>query len=617
MSETSAEYSKGNLVLYRNKPTIVTTPGDKIEIKLATGKTVSVRPKDIELLHIGPATDFTRLPPPDAAEINEVLALLEGETTTLTEVMELLYGQDSPAAALAVYELIKDGLYFTGTISCLQANSPDGIAKERSRRKDKIADQEAWTAFIERVRHKNILESDHDKLQDLENVAYGKNGISRILKELGTESTPENAHQLLLDLGYWDFRNNPYIKKFGFSTNVAYPEVPGAIPDEERLDLTHLPAFAIDDEGNTDPDDAISCDNGKLWIHVADVAAIVHPDSALDRCARSQAATLYLPEKTVTMLPQKVTELFGLGLSATSPALSFGLTFNDTGEIDTFEIHPTVIHVTRISYAQAETMLEQSPLKEIYDRCLKYNDYRKANGAVQLNFPEVKIRVQDDAVQITRLPDLRSQELVSNAMLMAGEAAALFAAKHDIPFLFTTQPAPDYTDIPEALHTPKTLAEMFAFRKYLKPGQIKSTTEPHAGLGLAAYSRVTSPIRRYVDLIAHQQLRAFLRNRPLMDEQQMVNRVGAFEAIIGNVNKLERSSNRHWTLVYLMQHPEWIGKGIIVEKRERFSIVVIPELALESRIVVSENITPDSEITLSVKGIDLVRQEVYFTVEKR
>ncbi len=386
MTKTPEEYTKGNLVLYRNKPAIVTTPGDKIEIKLATGKTVSVRPKDIEFLHKGPATDFTHLPPPEETEINEVLALLEGETTTLTEVMELLYGQDSPAAAQAVYALVQDGLYFTGTISSIQANTQDVITKELSRRKEKIADQQAWTAFIERVRQKSILESDHDKLQDIENVAYGKSGTSRILKELGSETTPENAHRLLLDLGVWDFRNNPYVKRFGFTAKVAYPEVPDAIPDEDRLDLTYLPAFAIDDEGNTDPDDAISYDKGKLWIHVADVAAIVHPDSALDMCARSQAATLYLPEKTVTMLPGKVTELFGLGLSETSSALSFGLTFKDTGEIDTVEIHPTVIHVTRISYAQAETMLEQSPLKEMYDRCLKYNAYRRANGAVQLNF---------------------------------------------------------------------------------------------------------------------------------------------------------------------------------------------------------------------------------------
>jgi hypothetical protein len=87
------------------------------------------------------------------------------------------------------------------------------------------------------------------------------------------------------------------------------------LPDEERLDLTGLPAYAIDDEGNLDPDDALSLDGDRLWVHIADVAALVRPGSPADLEARARGATLYLPETTVPMLPAAAVPRMGLGLS--------------------------------------------------------------------------------------------------------------------------------------------------------------------------------------------------------------------------------------------------------------------------------------------------------------
>ncbi len=197
---------------------------------------------------------------------------------------------------------------------------------------------------------------------------------------------------------------------------------------------------------------------------------------------------------------------------------------------------------------------------------------------------------------------------------MTGESAAQYAQENNIPFLYTTQPAPDLTEVPEELHKPTTLSEMFAFRRFLKPGQMKASAEPHSGLGLPAYSRATSPIRRYVDLIAHQQIRAHLKGQTVMDEQEILNRVGAYEASIGSIVKAERLSNRHWTLVYLMQNPDWKGSAIVVAKKERFSIVMVPELGLESRISLQQDVELDAEIMLTVNNINLPQLEVYFQV---
>jgi exoribonuclease II len=104
------------------------------------------------------------------------------------------------------------------------------------------------------------------------------------------------------------------------------PELPvPALPEEERLDLTGLPAYAIDDQGNQDPDDALSLDGDRLWVHVADVAALVHPAGEIEREARARGSNLYAPEGIVNMLPAAITEGLGLGLHEVSPALSIAL----------------------------------------------------------------------------------------------------------------------------------------------------------------------------------------------------------------------------------------------------------------------------------------------------
>jgi exoribonuclease-2 len=229
----------------------------------------------------------------------------------------------------------------------------------------------------------------------------------------------------------------------------------------------------------------------------------------------------------------------------------------------------------------------------------KYHQYRQTNHAIFLNFPEVKIKVHQGRVNILPLPGFDSHDLVTDAMLMAGEAAARFAIEHAIPFPYTTQQPP------ETIEAPTTLAGMFAYRRQLKPSQIKSSPDVHAGLGLQAYSRATSPLRRYVDLVSHQQIRAVLAGRPVMDEQELMNRIGSFHAVSGSIQKLERTSNLHWTLVYLLQNPDWQGRGVIVERRERYYVVLIPEIDLEARLAIDRELALDAEVTLRVLDIDL------------
>jgi exoribonuclease-2 len=138
---------------------------------------------------------------------------------------------------------------------------------------------------------------------------------------------------------------------------------------------------------------------------------------------------------------------------------------------------------------------------------------------------------------------------------------------------------------------------------------------PHSGLGLDVYVRVTSPLRRYLDLVAHQQLRAFVRGAAPMDTQAVLERVGAAEAITGSVAYAERLARQHWTLVYLLQHPGWRGVGVVVEAKGPRATILIPELAWETKIHLRRELPLNSTVTLALTGVDLPMLDAFFRVE--
>ena len=595
-----------SLVLYKNRPARVKRVGDKLEIQLEGSKGLRVRPKDVVLLHPGPMAGLDELEP-QVGEVEVAWEIVAGGTTSLAELAELIYDAYTPATAWATWELVADGLYFHGTPERVTARSPEQVAQEQTAREAQAARHQAWSDFLERVRAGQIVPEDGPYLREVEDVALGRNEKSRVLRELGRAESPENAHATLLGLGYWDHTVVPYPQRLGLVISTPAAEF-AELPDEARLDLTHLPAFAIDDEGNQDPDDALSLEGGRLWVHVADVAALVPPDSAADLEARARGATLYLPDGRVPMLPPKIIQVLGLGLVEISPALSFGLDLGPEAEIIGMEVAPSWVRVTRLSYEQAEARLDEEPFNDLYRFAQAHQARRRDRDAVHIELPEIKISVEDGEVVIRPLTPLRSRDLVLEAMLMAGEAAARFAIERDIPFPYTAQDPPDTDERPE------DMAGMFALRRTLKPSQYKSVPGPHAGLGLEVYAQVTSPLRRYLDLVAHQQLRAHLRGESPLQAQDLLERVGAAAALSQDVRRAERLARRHWTLVYLKQNPEWQGGGILVDKRDRRGRVLIPELDLEAQVHLRQDLPLNSPVSLVLKGVNLAELEAYLSV---
>jgi exoribonuclease-2 len=597
-------FKKDALVIYKTKPARISDIADKISLLLMNGETVKVREKDFEVLHPGPLTNFTLLQPPydtdeNHARLREARELLEGAATTLREVAELAFGDWLPESAWLAYQALQDGLYFSGTVEAVTVKDAAQVEAELQKRTAKMSEGADRAAFLDRLKARTLLPEDRRFMQDVEALALGRTEKSRTMKDARLPEEPVAAHRLLLETGIWDMFVNPHPARNGCVTESAKAPILPPDATEERTDLSRLAAFAIDNEGSEDPDDAISVseEGGQtvLYVHVADPAASVLPDTEADKEARERGTTLYTPDGVYTMLSPDALPFFALGLQENTPALTFKLTLNPDTTIDTVDIMPSWIKVTRLTYREADALLDKGESPELAALDLlsrKILDRRLNNGAVVFDFPEVAIRVGADpadadqkTVEIAADRMYHAQGIVKECMLISGEGAAQWALRHKIPFPYISQEA---GDPPEKLSP--GLAGAYQLRRTMRPRTLSNKPGPHWALGLDVYTQVTSPLRRYTDLLCHQQIRAFLKGAQgpsVLSDDEILARLLQAERGASAANHAQRASNAHWKQAYLADQKGRVWDAILLEKRKPRSVILIPELALETQTALS------------------------------
>lgn len=609
-----------SLVLYRGRPArVASVAGDKLSLETEGGE-ARVRPKDVMLLHPGPLRSLSELSAGrGAGDVQTAWELLAGNPTTVREVAELAYGGFTPASAWAAWQLIGEGVYFRASGDAARGATAEEVAHVQAQRAAEAAEREAWDAFIQRAKAGKVDPAqDRRYLREVEELAYGRAERSRVLKSLAREESPENAHAALLEWGAWDDTVDPYPARAG--VNRKTPDLPvqcdlaTLLAQPDRIDLTHLPAFAVDDPSTETPDDAISWEPGpglgKVWVHVADPAALVEPGDDIDLDARSRGVTLHLPEVVVPMLPPETTPLLGLGLNEFCPALSFGITVAESGEILAVEVAPSITRVARVSYEEATERLGEHPFAELARIAHAFEARRSAIGAANIDLPETQVRVKDGEILIEPVLTLPGRVVVENCMILAGEATARYGLEHDIPLPHATQEAPDAP--PER---GETLSAMFALRRSMKRSRYLSAPAPHYGLGLSAYAQSTSPLRRYLDLVTHQQLRAYLAGQPLLTTADIIERIGEIEGPVGAARQAESQSDKHWTLAYLRRQPKWRGRAVLVDRRGANGIFILPDIAYETATHLRTDLPLDTEVTLQLRSVDLPRLDARFKIQ--
>lgn len=317
---------------------------------------------------------------------------------------------------------------------------------------------------------------------------------------------------------------------------------------EGREDLRKEFIVTIDPDDARDFDDAIQVEktNGgwRLGVHIADVAAYVEPGSALDREARRRGNSVYLPDRVIPMLPERLSN----GVCSLNPEVdrlthSVFIQFDKNGAPKSARFGRTVIRSAhRHTYKQAYAILKSPPRDQLGERLHLAWELagvlrrkRFEHGALDLDFPEVKVWVDENGrpVRLERVENDESHQLIEEFMLAANEAVARQLKKRAIPTIYRVHENPDPDKLAEYREfvlsfnyrvgdlthraelqrlltsirgKPEEQALKIALLKSLKRARYSSQPLGHYGLAKANYLHFTSPIRRYADLVVHRSL---------------------------------------------------------------------------------------------------------------
>ncbi len=404
-----------------------------------------------------------------------------------------------------------------------------------------------------------LLRGANNEAVNLLSAASGKLNVReiaiRMLRNCGR--FPEEADEFLLANGI----------HAGFSRSVleetdkldAFPE------DSERLDLTKLEAFSIDDEETMEIDDALSCrtegDKTIVGIHIADPAYFVPKDTPIDLAAEDRPLSLYLPTTFVPMFPERLShDLASLVKGKVRPSLTFTVTFDADGEMDDWTICSAKIKVSqRLTYKEADKMMESGEdsvsdaLRKLDVISRKLKQYREEDGAVSLNRPEMKIRVRNDQITVEHIDqETPSHQMVGEFMILANNLAAKYALVHDIPVIYRAQEEPSEPVHPIRRYDPCLFDQMI---RRMRRTHLSTYPAPHFGLGLDLYVQVSSPLRRYADLVILRQLSAHFANQPLpYKQEELFSILDNVDSTASQNKSLEREANKFWMLEYIARN---------------------------------------------------------------
>lgn len=419
------------------------------------------------------------------------------------------------------------------------------------------------------------------------------------------------------------------VKSFGIPSE--FPEkvmkqaqrVPDHVLDADRdgrLDLRHLQTVTIDGEDAKDLDDAISLtkegDIYHLGVHIADVSNYVQYNSALDREALKRGTSVYLADRVVPMLPERLSNgICSLNQGEDRLALSCLMDINEKGKVVSHQIAETVINVDeRMCYTDVKNILEDTDeeAKKRYDALIPMffmmkelsgilRNSRHHRGSIDFDFPESKIilNAAGKAIDVKPYEANVATKIIEDFMLMANETVAQEYCTEEIPFVYRTHDNPDPEKVESLLTllhnqgvkiqkakeeiTPKEIQqiiesieglpnEAMISRLVLRSmKQAKYTTECSGHFGLAAkyYCHFTSPIRRYPDLQIHRIIKDNLRGRLMREGRtehyaEILDEVARQSSVCERrADEAERESDKLKKAEYMSYHLGEEFEGII------------------------------------------------------
>lgn len=371
---------------------------------------------------------------------------------------------------------------------------------------------------------------------------------------------------------------------------------------KKRQDCRRLLTFTIDPVDAKDFDDALSIrklKNGlfEIGVHIADVSHYVLPDTLLDKEADKRATSVYLPDRVLPMLPEKISnELCSLRPHEDKLTFSAIFQMDERGEVKQHWLGRTVIHSKhRFTYEDVQEIIEAG--EGAYDKELlllnkiaqTLRKQRFDEGAINFSSQEVRFQLNDEGkpIGIIVKESKEAHQLIEEFMLLANRTVAEYIAKvkinkQPVPFPYRVHDTPDEEKMKVFsvfarkfghkldLENPDMIARSFNKMLQLAHGKPEQhvletlgirtmakavyTTDNigHYGLGFEHYCHFTSPIRRYPDVLVHRVLAQCLAG-DIKPDKHMEKKCKHSSEMERKAMEAERAGNKYKQVEYMQQ----------------------------------------------------------------
>ena len=456
---------------------------------------------------------------------------------------------------------------------------------------------------------------------------------AKVIEVLGKAGENEaEIHSIMAEFGL------PF--RFGDVVEQESKKIDEGITDKEirkRRDFRDVVTFTIDPVDAKDFDDALSfrkLENGnyEIGIHIADVTHYVKPNTALDSEAYDRATSVYLVDRTIPMLPERLSNEL-CSLRPNEDKLTFAAVFelDDKAKIQNEWFGRTIIHSDcRFSYEEAQTILEKGhgiladELRTLNDFAKKLRKERFAKGAVNFETTEVKFKLDEKGRPLAVIPKIRkdAHKLIEEFMLLANKQVATFVynykkGKEKNTFVYRIHDFPDpekvkdfslfarqfghkmnveeqsisrsLNQLMEAIEgkPEQNILEQLAIRTMAK-AKYSTEAKGHFGLAFQHYAHFTSPIRRYPDMMVHRLLQHYL------DEGKPVSNAEYEEKCVHTSERekraadAERASIKYKQVEFMTYAENKVYEGLISGVTEWGLYVEIVETKCEGMIKLAD-----------------------------
>lgn len=401
-------------------------------------------------------------------------------------------------------------------------------------------------------------------------------------------------------------------------------------------DMTETtPYVSVDSATTLDVDDAFFVEplagqgGWRLCLALAGPARLWPFGSDLDRAVMLRATSIYLPEGDHHMMPEALgTDAFSLLEGQARPALVLEAEIGPDGNLKALAPRCSrVLVARRATFDQVEDLLEgrgdtlpghQDNVRHAYALAEALLDRRIRQGAVVIDRPEpdIQVRREEDRVLVSaglKDPCPLAQRLVGELMIFANSALAQWAAERNVPLLYRTQDL----NLPEgSAGVWSAPEEIFSVVKTLGPSILETQPKRHASLAAPAYAPVTSPLRRYPDLLNSAQVLSFLEHgAPRLGREDLEALLPLLAARLDAAGQVQRFRPRYWKLVYCKQHPKTEHAAVIVDDGNLVT-AALPHLQLfvrAPRAKFGDKVYPGQRYLLRLGKIDPLNNEIHVT----